>query len=229
MPVDRVEECSLEDEFTSLRLGMAGVTDDGSQLKLDVLVLLDGVSRPDAEEALSSVDVIYEPLKIDVALRYRRLPPVPGSRIRDVDLIQISKDAVGGQRPKGVDVVYTLTSREIFGGFGDSTAGRADCIGGIKYPHRAFAVGEHGPPSEEAPPFTYREAYSAKIAAHEIGHLLGAAHEYSNCAEGSDTDPTRDIFGICTVMFNDVSLIGMKFSTLEGSVIRGYASDYVVP
>ena len=227
--IDRAEECTLEDEFTSFRVGVSGVTDDGSELTLDVLVLLDGVPRKEATEHLAAVAEVYAPLRIDVAMSFRKLPLVEGTHTRDTDLIQLSKDFLGGERPEGIDVVYTLTTKDLTGSFGNSTAGRADCIGGIKYAHRAFAVGEHDPTVREAPPISMLDWYSAKIAAHEIGHLLGAAHEYSNCAEGSDSDPLRDLLGICTLMFNDVGLIGLKFGTLEGAVIRGYAADYVSP
>ena len=227
---DRAEECSLEDEFTSIRLGFPGITDDGEIVSLEVLVLRSGVTRQEAAEVMAEADRFYESLQIDLAAQYRRLPATVPTRIRDTELIELSKEAVGGSRPEGVDVVYTLTTADLTDTFGSSaTAGRADCIGGVKYPHRAFAVGEYQDDVFVYPPFTFMEDQAAKIAAHEIGHLLGAAHEYSNCAEGSDTEPTGDALGVCSVMFPDLGLIGSQFSTIEGAVARGYAVDYATP
>ena len=49
-----------------------------------------------------------------------------------------------GKRPRGVDIVYTMTSKDITaaGPLGDDVAGLADCIGGVRYAKHAFAVGE---------------------------------------------------------------------------------------
>lgn len=229
-PIDVAEECSIEDEVGSFGLGFAGITDDGSDIQLDVLVLRQGITRTEAAETMTKVAEMYEPLEIELNVRYQRMPgPVPTS-IRDIELIQLSKDAVGGARPDGTDVVYTITTTDLTDSFQSSvTAGRADCIGGVRYPHRAFAVGESEDDPFPYPPFTFMEDLPAKIAAHEIGHLLGSAHEYSNCAEGSDTEPTDDALGVCTVMFPDISLIGSDFGTIEGAVIRSYAVRYATP
>ena len=228
--IDIAEECSIEDEVGSFGLGVAGLTDDGSVIQLDILVLRHGVTREQATDALAPVADMYSRLKIGLGVRYQRLPGTVPTRIRDTDLIQLSKDAVGGTRPPGTDVVYTLTAADLTDSFqSNATAGRADCIGGVRYPHRAFAVGESEDDVFPYPPFTFMEDQPAKIAAHEIGHLLGSAHEYSNCAEGSDTEPTDDALGLCTLMFPDLGLIGTRFGTIEGAVIRSYAVRYATP
>ena len=57
-------------------------------------------------------------------------------------LIDQSKALFGGARPAGIDVVYTLTSKDIQAGGNTAVAGLADCIGGVAFDDRAFAVGE---------------------------------------------------------------------------------------
>lgn len=230
LKIDGAEECTIQDEFSSFRLGFSGITDDGATITLEVLVLRHGVTRRAAAEVMAKVDRMYRPLNIELAVTSRPLLQPVEESIRDVDLIELSKDAVEGTRPDGIDVVYTLTTSDLTDSFQtNATAGRADCIGGVRYPHRAFAVGEYMDDVFVYPPFTFMEDEAAKIAAHEIGHLLGAAHEYANCAEGSDMEPTQDALGICSVMFNDLGLIGSRFSTIEGAVARAYAVDFASP
>lgn len=66
---------------------------------------------------------------------------------------------------------------------------------------------------------------SSKIAGHEIAHLLAAHHHFANCAEGNKQTVTQDL-APCTLLFNDVGLISLAFSTLEGAVVRDYALEY---
>ncbi len=60
-------------------------------------------------------------------------------------------------------------------------AGVAYCIGGVRYADTAFAIGEGSSPWETT---LDDKTFSAKIAAHEIGHVMGAHHHYGNCVEG---------------------------------------------
>ncbi len=224
--IDQQAECDYADSWVPDGAGIAGVTDDGREVILDVLVLLDGVPRSEAADVMHTVDEMYEPLRISVRPVLRRVTFHVRGPIGDDDLIELSKQAVGGKAPDGSDAVYTLTSRD----FG-MTAGRADCLEGIKNPETAFAIGQHYPPDEEFAygPFTFQLHLSAKIAAHELGHLLGGIHEVSNCAEGGDADPTDDALGVCTLMFPDVGLIGSRFGTIEGALIRDLAVRYASP
>ena len=93
---------------------------------------------------------------------------------RDADaLLAQAKDLYGGRRPAGSDVVYVLTDRDIVteAVTGGQLAGLADCIGGIRNPRRAFAVGEVGSVSAPGVPDG-----TAKTMAHEVGHLIGNYH-----------------------------------------------------
>ena len=106
--------------------------------------------------------------------------------------------------------------------------------GGVGNPENAFAVGEIGDalvaPKDGIPigPVTFYRDFAAKVAAHEIGHLLGGHHHYQECAT---PDPVvsavaRAEVGACTLMSNAVDFQTLPFSTLNGVVVRGHAEAY---
>jgi hypothetical protein len=198
-----------------------------SQTRLDVRVLLDGVSQARGEQVLATAASSYAPLGITLAPSFQSVS-FSGT---DADgLNQQAKNLFGGQRPAGVDVVYTLTSKDIVALGQSAVAGLADCIGGVAFPANAFAVGEN---------FTEDDAsllgltalsrnLSAKVAAHEIGHLMGGHHHYANCAEGIPSELGSEA-SPCTLMFNDVGLASLNFATLNGVVVRGHGELYAAP
>jgi hypothetical protein len=144
------------------------------------------------------------------------------------DLFGELKALFGGQRPPWAHVVYLLTKRDIVQGGQTAVAGVADCIGGVAFPESAFAIGEAGGGEGNGiGPATWFMDGTAKVAAHEIGHLFGAHHHYANCAEGVPDEPT-DV-SPCTMMFNDVALMSLRFSTLNSAVVRGHAVTYLQP
>ena len=229
---DDAEDCL---EGVPAEASVAGVTDHGEDITLNVHVLLDGVSLARGIDVMSQAQKAYRDLKITIQPTFQEVdfpaqktasefptsPPVPSSD--SSYLFDKSKAAVGGQRPPNTDVVYLLTSDHITGG----TAGQADCIGGVRYPNRAFAIGEEEP---DGPPTTSVWLCcswpTAKIAAHEIAHLLGAHHHYSNCAEGAPAAVDDRHIPTCTLMMTDVGLINLRMSLLEAAVVRGHAVKY---
>lgn len=201
---------------------------DQEEIVLDLHVVLDEVTLPDAQAIIERASKPYREIAIRVAPTYEEVTfeatGATAGGVPTIDaqaLIDQTRAHFGGYRPHNADVVYTLTGKEITsaGAFGDAVAGMADCIGGIRYPDAAFAVGEadvagtpHGRPG-------------GKIAGHEVAHLLGAHHHYANCAEGDPAEATT--YGTpCTLMFNDTFLISMRFSTLEAAVVRGHAAEW---
>jgi hypothetical protein len=145
-------------------------------------------------------------------------------------LIDQAKALFGGQRPAGTDIVYTLTNKNIeVEGIGDAVAGLADCIGGVAFPARAFAVGENFSPDESAALglIGLNRNLTAKVASHEIGHLMGGHHHYANCAEGILSEP--DEITPCTLMFNDVGLASLNFGTPNRLVVQGHGQLYAAP
>lgn len=224
--VDAEEDC-LEPRPEAASL--AGITDDGKEVSVEVLVLLDGVSKRRGREVMDLAARPYIPLEITLRSDFRKMPIRAGGSGGSADLpldkqvaIDKAKAFLGGSRPSGTDVVYVLTDKFIEG-----ASGFADCIGGVRYPTRAFAVGEDwNNPGDELVVGTYDDL-AAKIAAHEIGHLLGAHHHYSNCAEGASADDLGDAKpASCTLMFGYLDVWSFTFGALESAVIRGHAVQF---
>ncbi len=190
-----------------------------------VLVVVDGVSRKRAGAVFRVVREYYNDIGIGLRLSYGRVS------LKGTDpykLLAQTKERIGGIRPRRVDLVYVLTNKDLTFNGNTGVAGLADCIGGVRYGHRAFAIGEDFE-------FENRRFFAlglardatARIAAHELGHLLGAHHHYANCAQAAralaDADATP-----CTIMFNDLTFVGASFSTASTAVIRShtaYAAD----
>lgn len=179
---------------------------------LDVRVLLHGATRETARSAVQSMRKAYEPLGITVKASYET---VSFSGNEAESLIAQAKAHYGGERPSGIDIVYVLSEQDVTGGaYGGSLAGLADCLGGVRFDDRAFAVGEVTP-DEQTPEGT------GKTMAHEIGHLLGAHHHYAS-PEGLLADDPN----VLSLMSPDIGLGSLRFSTLESAVVKGYAARH---
>lgn len=208
-------ECSTTATMAPEQHETPFVGDWTTPVTLDVAVLLIGVDEASAERFMSFAAEPYKDLNIEMRWTFERanLAIDPSS---DSDAyIQASKDHFGGTRPWWSDVVYTL----IGGKLGTGVVGSADCVGGIEYSDAAFAVGA----ADTSTPYALRT--SGKIAAHEIAHLLAAHHHYANCAEGENAGDDNEV-SYCSLMFNDAGFVTLKFSTLEGAVVRRWALDY---
>lgn len=235
-------------------IDIKGVTDDNRTVKLDVKVPIDVEESLEIAELLADADPVvvaegqarfdalalkvdgildaakttYSPLGIDLRFHYDLLLPFvngePRQRTTDIDeLILVAKQNYGGTVPAGFDAVYAVTDIDVSG----AIAGKADCIGGIRATDSSFAAGEID--LEEEPTtlgVTMFQDMSAKILAHEVGHLLGAHHHYANCAEGIPTETVDDALSVCTLMINDIGLASLNFSTLNGAIVRGHSVDY---
>ena len=207
-----------------LELVPAAISLQGEPTTLDVRVLLDGVSTARGEQVLAAARGSYAPLGITLRPTFQT---VSFSGTAAEGLIAQSKSLFGGTRPAGTDVVYTLTAKDIVANGTGAVAGLADCIGGVAFPARAFAVGENFKDDQGKLLGVVPVAgnLSAKVAAHEIGHLMGGHHHYANCVEGllseagAETSP-------CTLMFNDVGLASFNFSAVNTLVVRGHSEAY---
>lgn len=208
-------------------LGLPGITDAGQTVSLDVAVLLDGVGVGAADQIMETAAESYAPLGID--LNVVSYTTVSFTGTEGDAIIQQAKNLFGGKRPNGSDLVYVLTSKDITTGGDTGLAGLADCIGGVRFAHHAFAVGEaSGIDPAPAGPFFLNVDAHPEIAAHELGHLMGAHHHYANCIEGNLSGGASDL-SPCTLMFNYVDLQSLNFSALEGANVRGHAVQYASP
>ena len=144
-------------------------------------------------------------------------------------MIDQAKQRFGGARPAGSDLVYVLTAKDIQAGGNTGVAGLADCIGGVRFPDRAFAVGEVFEEDLPIGPLTFYADATAKIAAHELGHLMGGHHHYANCAEGVKSEQEVLEGSPCTLMSNFVDFQSIHFSTANSAVVRGHAVSFASP
>ena len=201
-----------DDTLTCTELVPTVVSIDNAPVRLDLRILLDGVKRAEAKRAVVSMRKAYAPQRITVAPSYRKVR-FSGN---DADgLTRQAKALYGGKRPARTDVVYTMTSKNITSGGNNGVAGLADCIGGIRFAKRAFAVGEvFGPGSG------LREG-TGKTMAHEIGHLLGAHHHYTSPEGLLAAD--RNVLDL---MAPYLDLCSLKLSTVNSLMVKGHAQQY---
>ena len=206
----------------------AAVAVPGETVALDVTVLLDGVNQSRATHVMNVAASSYSPLGI--ALR-STFETVSFGTDDASGIIEAAKAYFGGARPSGSDVVLVLTSKDIQDGGNTAVAGLADCIGGVAFPQNAFGVAEVTVPDAGSPfgPLVIGYEMPAKIAAHEIGHLMGAHHHYANCVEGVASELDEADVSPCTLMFNAADLSSLNFSTVNGPVVAGHAQAYAKP
>lgn len=191
--------------------------DPSKKLRLSVRVMSDPADLPAVRTLMRTTVEAYARIGIAMRLSFDSLP-VPaslGGKGQEA-FLDFMKKRYGGRRPKGVDVVY-LATRHWSGGF-------ADCIGGVRFPDRAFAYGSVDYAVEGVVPAPF--VGEGLIAAHEIGHLLGAHHHHSNCAEANPSAAQRGEVGGCTVMTPVGYTITGTFATLETAFVRHYTARY---
>ena len=222
-PTDVTRDCL---QVVPPAIGVPGVTDGGQPVTLNVTVLLDGISIARAQQQFARAAAAYAPINVPVTATYRT---VNFATNEAEALIQLAKNLFGGRRPAGSDIVYVLTNKDIQSGGNAGVAGLADCIGGVRFATRAFAVGEDQDGPEVIGPFTLMNDATAKIAAHEIGHLMGGHHHYANCVEGLTSEVDQNEISPCTLMFNFVDFQSINFSTLNQAVVRGHAVQFAAP
>ena len=226
--VDPQEDCAEAGPATYSTDPVAG---SAAPVNLEVTVLLDGITRTDAARIMGLAAESYAPLDVALVPRFKRFPaPGDAGKVEVTALMAAAKRLFGGARPPGTDLVHVLTRKDIYFTEGDGLNGLADCLGGVRYPGRAFSISELFVTAE--PGSVRGDEHGSMIAAHEIGHLLGGHHEYANCAQGPAP-------AVCTLMFPyylgnfgpglGVPVNSRTFGTLEGAVVRGYAEDFAAP
>jgi hypothetical protein len=223
-PADDPELACIEPVPASTSVN--GVTDDGQTVQLSTRVLLDGVSQAQGQAAFARAADSYAPLGVTLTASYET---VSFSGDDAPNLIEQAKARFGGSRPAGSDLVYVLTSKDIQVNGNTGVAGLADCIGGVRFANHAFAVGEVFEENVPIGPLTFYTDATAKIAAHELGHLMGGHHHYANCAEAVKSEKEVMEGSPCTLMSNFVDFQSIHFSTFNGAVVRGHSITFASP
>lgn len=204
----------------------AAVSLDNTAVNLETTVLLDGVTAARGQQVLDIAKSSYAPLGITLSPTFQS---VSFSGTDAQGLIDQSKALFGGDRPPGADLVYTLTNKDIQAGGQTAVAGLADCIGGVAFADRAFGVGENFSVDEAAVMgIPVSGNLTAKVTAHELGHLMGGHHHYANCVEGLLSEFPGEL-SPCTLMINAVDLASINFATLNTTVVKGHAQLYAAP
>ncbi|MGH2830153.1 MAG: hypothetical protein ACRDJM_06690 [Actinomycetota bacterium] len=211
----------------------------GQVISLDVAVLMDttvtsgtqefpsDVATTRAAEVMVDAAGAYAPLNIDLNVVSFTAVDLDGDSTHG--MMDQALAHFGGSRPAGSDVVYVITPQDIQSDGDYLVAGQARCIGGVDYDDLALAVGEVT--QEDGFGFLgvrFFHQLAAKIAGHEIGHLMSAHHHYGNCVERAQAlaELRPDS---CTLMSPLADFLDLRFGTLEGLVIRGKALQQAQP
>ena len=216
----RALDATPDDPATAVDERQAAIDAFGAQLVADYLAA--------GEQSYAEIDITLDYASFDVLEAPDLRTGERAEKLEGQDAIDLAKQQYGGTRPPGTDVVYVLSDRDLTTNGDSALAGLADCIGGVQHGDTAFATGEldRDPNIDLVVAEAYVE-YTAKVAAHEVGHLMGAHHHYQACGPYAVTN-YADGYGIggCTLMTNFVDFVSFPFSPTNRVVVRGHAETY---
>lgn len=229
-PIDDTESnCTTSSLFPAA--AYVPVIDTGDEITVDLFLVGDrGISEYRMRALVAKAQKAYKPLGMKLNVVGVTEAVLEGTDAKGL-LNQSKLLFPDEQRPPEADAVLIFTSVDMTNGTSKGVAGKADCVGGIEFPTKAFVVIEDDEPDApwEYEGVTMEGNKAAKIVAHELAHLFGAHHQYANCAEGVPSESEDAEASPCSLMFNYVDLISLAFSTLEATVVRGYALEHLVP
>ncbi len=217
----------------------------------DIVIALDGVSLAKAKEIVANGSKPYAPGPIpqitpDVKINVIAYHDLTGKLQGDVVSGFVTEDLPAGDdlmsqmiryyRTNHANLkrhhVHLMTNKDIAaellpGQKEYAVAGIANCIGGVgtKY---AYAITEVGTfPEIEIGPLTAYKGVEAKNFAHEMGHVFGGHHHYSDCVSGAASALTGRTPDVCSVMFNSLDFNSLYFSAAETAAIRGFVEAHI--
>jgi hypothetical protein len=211
-------------------VAVGSATDVGTQVPVEVLVLLDRVAdRGYAEAVVEKAAGAFRPLGLALVPHF-----VEADLEGDFtpDLFEQARSLAGQLDGRSYDAVMVATGLDVRSKFGNDTGGPY-CIGGVRRRAEleAVAISEIGYGQRRFPRLS-RETHlrhDAIVFAHGLGHVFGARHEHGNCAEGSapsDSSHREEGARLCTVMDQSLGWTDLRFGSLETNIIRGHALRY---
>ncbi len=209
---------------------VAAASDSNQQVRLRTLVLVDRAEPSKGPTIMRRVIEEFGRIGLVLDVTYQSIT------LHGTDsgqLMQETRAHLARARINDFELVHVLTGVDLTIG-GQNIGGQAYCIGGIRYAkrHWALSISETTWPESFqnfATGKTFFKGGAALVAAHEIGHLLGALHEHGNCAENAPSALRADEATICTVMDSTLYASKLRFGRTERAVMRGFAIRYGSP
>lgn len=216
-PTGAAQPYAIDDEPDCLQIpperAVLPVPDGGQRLPMSVAVLVATSELSTAKKRNAVTAKTLAGAGLDLRFVYytvKKMPTFGTSGAGVATAVVFAKQHFKGRAPAGTHAVLMLTQE--FKGRGYS-----DCIGGALYPDRAFAVAG----LYERPKGLSNNRDDGVIAAHELGHLLGAQHHHGNCAEAQPQAIAEEDLNSCTLM--SMFAATRHLGTLERAYIRDYA------
>lgn len=208
---------------------VATALDFNQKVRLRTLVLVDRAEPSIAPAIMRRVIEEYGRIGIVLDVTYQ---PITLSGTDAEQLMKETRAQLAKARVAGFELVHVFTGARLTLD-GDPVAGEAYCIGGIReakyYGAMSISVTTYYE-SKRAYPGSVNKTYfkggPAIVAAHEIGHVLGALHQHGNCAENAQSALADGEATICTVMDATLVFAKLRFGRVERAVMRGFAIRY---
>ncbi len=210
------------------RATVATALDFNQKVRLRTLVLVDRAQPSIAPEIMRRVIEEFGRIGLVLDVTYQ---PITLSGTDTEQLMRDTRAQLASARVVGFELVHVLTGADLTLD-GDQIAGEAYCIGGIRdakyYSAMSISVTTY---FESLRGFggvnkTFFKGGPAIVAAHEIGHVLGALHQHGNCAENAQSALAASEATICTVMDATLGFSKLRFGRAERAVMRGFAIRY---
>ncbi|HUR76985.1 MAG TPA: zinc-dependent metalloprotease family protein [Acidimicrobiales bacterium] len=210
------------------RATVAAASDSNQKVLLRTLVLVDRARPSIAPTIMRRVIEEFGRIGLVLDVTYQ---PITLHGTDSAQLMKETRAHLARARITGFELVHVLTGADLTID-GNQIAGQAYCLGGIRYAkyYWAMSISETTWPESWGVGYkTFFKGGAALVAAHEIGHVLGALHQHGNCAENAKSALRASEATICTVMDTTLYYSKLRFGRAERAVMRGFAIRYGSP